>query len=159
MIHHQRGYPIRGPPPQGPARPHGAPMTPRSKRSYASIFYHRFPLIWRFRMKTPTHALVSDTPDISHPSDVFTVAEVAQLLRVYVDTLARCLHKPSYVGHIFRRKCPHNWVDATTVRRWITHGALEAICFPRRGLRQAYRVKGETLETLLGEPRSSRPSQ
>ncbi len=41
-------------------------------------------------------------------------------------------------------------VDDTTVRRWIKSGALEAITLPHRGKRQAYRVKGTTLDKLLG---------
>ena len=41
-------------------------------------------------------------------------------------------------------------VDDTTVRRWIKTGALEAITLPHRGARQAYRVKSETLDKLLG---------
>jgi excisionase family DNA binding protein len=41
-------------------------------------------------------------------------------------------------------------VDDTTVRRWIKSGALEAITLPHRGKRQAYRIKGSTLNTLLG---------
>jgi len=40
-------------------------------------------------------------------------------------------------------------VDATTVRRWIKGGILEAIALPNRGLRRAYRVKRETLDALL----------
>ena len=40
-------------------------------------------------------------------------------------------------------------VDDTTVRRWIKQGVLEAISLPHRNKRQAYRVKQETLDTLL----------
>lgn len=40
-------------------------------------------------------------------------------------------------------------VDDTTVRRWIHDGILEAIPLPARGQRQAWRVKRETLDTLL----------
>ncbi len=40
-------------------------------------------------------------------------------------------------------------VDDTTVRRWIKNGVLEAIELPHSGLRRAYRVKRETLNTLL----------
>ena len=40
-------------------------------------------------------------------------------------------------------------VDDTTVRRWIKNGVLEAVCLPHVGKRQAYRVRGETLNTLL----------
>ena len=81
-------------------------------------------------MKTPTPATVSDPSDLTHPSDVFTVAEVAQLLRV----------------------------DDTTVRRWIKAGTLEAITLPHRGKHQAYRITRQKLETLLGGPLPSLPS-
>ncbi len=54
-------------------------------------------------------------------SDLMTVSEVAQALRV----------------------------DDTTVRRWIKNGVLEAIALPHRFKRQAYRIKRETLEKLL----------
>jgi excisionase family DNA binding protein len=40
-------------------------------------------------------------------------------------------------------------VDDTTVRRWIKNGVLEAIALPHRGLRQAYRIRKSTLDTLL----------
>jgi excisionase family DNA binding protein len=42
-------------------------------------------------------------------------------------------------------------VDDTTVRRWIKNGVLEAIALPHRGKRQAYRIKSDTLSTLLSE--------
>jgi len=54
-------------------------------------------------------------------SELLTVAEVAELLRV----------------------------DPTTCRRWIKNGVLEAISLPHRGLRQAYRIRRSTLDTLL----------
>jgi len=41
-------------------------------------------------------------------------------------------------------------VDGTTVRRWIKQGSLEAIVLPHTNERQAYRVKSETMDTLLG---------
>ena len=41
-------------------------------------------------------------------------------------------------------------VDDTTVRRWIKSGVLEAISLPHRSKRQAYRVRRETLNALLG---------
>ena len=56
-----------------------------------------------------------------HESDLLTVSEVAQRLRV----------------------------DATTVRRWIKNGVLKAIALPHRGLRQAYRIHKRTLDALL----------
>jgi excisionase family DNA binding protein len=56
-------------------------------------------------------------------SDLLTVSEVAQILRV----------------------------DDTTVRRWVKQGALEAIVLPHVNERQAYRIKRETLDKLLGE--------
>jgi excisionase family DNA binding protein len=40
-------------------------------------------------------------------------------------------------------------VDTTTVRRWITTGALEAIALPYQGKRRGYRVKKRTLDALL----------
>jgi len=56
-------------------------------------------------------------------SDLLTVQEVADILRV----------------------------DATTVRRWIKTGALEAVSLPHNGLRNAYRIKRETVEKLFSE--------
>jgi excisionase family DNA binding protein len=40
-------------------------------------------------------------------------------------------------------------VDATTVRRRIKHGILAAVSLPHANKRQAYRVKRETLDSLL----------
>lgn len=54
-------------------------------------------------------------------SDLLTVREVAQQLRV----------------------------DDTTVRRWIKNGVLAAITLPHRGQRQAYRIRQTTLDELL----------
>lgn len=54
-------------------------------------------------------------------ADLLTVSEVAQALRV----------------------------DDTTVRRWIKQGVLEAVTLPHVNVRQAYRVKRETLQALL----------
>jgi excisionase family DNA binding protein len=56
-------------------------------------------------------------------NDLLTVSEVARILRV----------------------------DDTTVRRWVKQGALEAIVLPHVNERQAYRIKRETLDKLLGE--------
>lgn len=56
-------------------------------------------------------------------SDLLTVSEVAQALRV----------------------------DDTTVRRWIKNGVLEAVTLPHARERQAYRVKRSTLMKLLEE--------
>jgi excisionase family DNA binding protein len=55
-------------------------------------------------------------------SELLTVAEVAQILRV----------------------------DDTTVRRWVKQGALDAVILPHTNERQAYRIKRETLAKLLG---------
>ncbi len=55
-------------------------------------------------------------------SDLYTVSEVARLLRV----------------------------DATTVRRWIKQGTLAALSLPHVNERQSYRVTNETLQRLLG---------
>ena len=41
-------------------------------------------------------------------------------------------------------------VDDTTVRRWVKQGALEAVVLPHVNARQAYRIKSETLEKVLG---------
>lgn len=45
-------------------------------------------------------------------------------------------------------------VDGTTVRRWIKSGALEAVCLPHTGLRQAYRIRRSILAALLAAPPS-----
>jgi excisionase family DNA binding protein len=55
-------------------------------------------------------------------SDLLTVSEVARILRV----------------------------DDTTVRRWVKQGALEAVVLPHVNERQAYRIKRETLNRVLG---------
>jgi excisionase family DNA binding protein len=57
-------------------------------------------------------------------SELLTVSEVANILRV----------------------------DDTTVRRWVKQGALEAVVLPHVNERQAYRIKRETLDKMLGEP-------
>lgn len=41
-------------------------------------------------------------------------------------------------------------VDDTTVRRWVKQGALEAVILPHVNARQAYRIKRETLNKVLG---------
>ena len=56
-------------------------------------------------------------------SELLTVSEVARILRV----------------------------DDTTVRRWVKQGALEAIVLPHVNTRQAYRIKRETLNRVLGD--------
>jgi excisionase family DNA binding protein len=56
-------------------------------------------------------------------SELLTVSEVAKILRV----------------------------DDTTVRRWVKQGALEAVVLPHLNTRQAYRIKRETLDKVLGE--------
>ena len=56
-------------------------------------------------------------------SDLLTVSEVAQILRV----------------------------DDTTVRRWVKLGALKAVALPHVNKRQAYRIKKETVDALLGQ--------
>ncbi len=55
-------------------------------------------------------------------SDLLTVADVARIFRV----------------------------DDTTVRRWVKQGTLEAIPLSKRGKRQGYRIKRETIDRLLG---------
>ncbi|HTI15331.1 MAG TPA: helix-turn-helix domain-containing protein [Dictyobacter sp.] len=59
-------------------------------------------------------------------SDLLTISEVADILRV----------------------------DDTTVRRWVKQGVLEAVILPHVSERQAYRIKRETLEKLLGDSSS-----
>lgn len=60
-------------------------------------------------------------------SELLTVAEVARILRV----------------------------DNTTVRRWVKLGALDAIVLPHvTDGHQAYRIKRETLNKVLGEPQT-----
>lgn len=56
-------------------------------------------------------------------SDLLTVREVAEQLRV----------------------------NDTTVRRWVKQGALEAVVLPHLNTRQAYRIKRETLNRVLGK--------
>jgi excisionase family DNA binding protein len=63
-------------------------------------------------------------------SDLLTVSEVADLLRV----------------------------DDTTVRRWVKQGVLEAVVLPHVNERQAYRIKRETIDKLLGESNASQPA-
>ena len=55
-------------------------------------------------------------------SELLTVSEVAEVLRV----------------------------DDTTVRRWVKQGALDAVILPHLNERQAYRIKRETLNKVLG---------
>ena len=55
--------------------------------------------------------------------DLFTVAEVANILRV----------------------------DSTTVRRWVKQGVLDAVVLPHIHTRQAYRIKREMIEKILGK--------
>ncbi len=43
-------------------------------------------------------------------------------------------------------------VDDSTVRRWLKQGALEAVILPHVHEREAYRIKRETLDRLLGKP-------
>jgi excisionase family DNA binding protein len=40
-------------------------------------------------------------------------------------------------------------VDSTTVRRWVTHGILEAVSLPHLNKRQSYRIKESTLARVL----------
>ena len=49
-------------------------------------------------------------------------------------------------------------VDDTTVRRWVKMGALEAVVLPHVNARQAYRIKRETLDRVLGnQPPAPQP--
>jgi len=56
-------------------------------------------------------------------SELLTVSEVARILRV----------------------------DDTTVRRWAKEGSMEVVVLPHKNVRQAYRIKKETLDKLLGK--------
>ena len=55
------------------------------------------------------------------PTTLLTVHEVAKILRV----------------------------DATTVRRWVKAGILQAISLPHKNARQSYRVRLNTVQNLL----------
>jgi excisionase family DNA binding protein len=39
--------------------------------------------------------------------------------------------------------------DATTIRRWVKNGAMEAVSLPHVGKRQSYRVRLDTLNNIL----------
>ena len=55
-------------------------------------------------------------------SDLLTVSEVADILRV----------------------------DDATVRRWVKQGVLEAVALPHVNSRQVYRIRRETVDKILG---------
>ncbi|WP_376793527.1 helix-turn-helix domain-containing protein, partial [Thermogemmatispora sp.] len=40
-------------------------------------------------------------------------------------------------------------VDATTVRRWVKHGVLDAVLLPHKGRRHCYRIKRTTLNKVM----------
>ena len=56
-----------------------------------------------------------------HDHDLMTTAEVAKRLRV----------------------------DIATVRRWIQGGLLEAVTLPHAGKRERYRIRRETIQSVL----------
>jgi excisionase family DNA binding protein len=56
-------------------------------------------------------------------SELLTVREVAQVLRV----------------------------DDTTIRRWVKNGVLEAVVLPHVNVRQGYRIRRSTLDKLLNQ--------
>jgi len=62
-------------------------------------------------------------------STLLTVSEVAEILRV----------------------------DDSTVRRWMKQGILESVALPHKNERQAYRIKRETIDELLGNPNITQP--
>jgi len=75
-------------------------------------------------------------------------------------TLTTQEHATQHHGHTLHHEEKHELltvrevakslrVDETTVRRWIKFGTLEAVGLPHRGLRQAYRIRRSTLDTLL----------
>lgn len=63
-------------------------------------------------------------------SDLLTVAEVALKLRV----------------------------DGTTVRRWIKNGVMDAVTLPHLNKRHAYRIRRDTVESIIGEFQSKQAS-
>lgn len=74
---------------------------------------------------------------------------VAKSIQDDVNRILRPQEQPelmtvSEVARIFR-------VDDTTIRRWINQGALEAVILPHVNERQAYRIRRETVEKLLGK--------
>ncbi len=77
---------------------------------------------WSLRQPVLTSKTIVYTRKGECMSELLTVAEVAEILRV----------------------------DDTTVRRWVKQGVLEAVILPHVSERQAYRIKRATLNTLLG---------
>ena len=66
----------------------------------------------------------NEQKDLQHevnPEELLTISEVAQRLRV----------------------------DDTTIRRWIKMGILEAVVLPHVGKRRGYRIKKQTVDTLI----------
>ena len=65
-------------------------------------------------------------PAVAYEDELLTVYEVAYVLRV----------------------------DETTVRRWVTHGVLNAVVLPHKGKRHSYRIKRSALQAVLhgGQP-------
>src|SRR5512140_3719712 len=86
------------------------------------ISFGAFSLHRRLEMCKYAHRSFSLTKEFGM-SDLLTVSEVARILRV----------------------------DDTTVRRWVKQGALEAVVLPHVNERQAYRIKRETLNKVLGD--------
>jgi excisionase family DNA binding protein len=64
-------------------------------------------------------------------SDLLTVSEVANILRV----------------------------DNATVRRWVKQGVLEAVSLPHVNERQVYRIRRETVNKILGDYTGDTPVQ
>jgi excisionase family DNA binding protein len=77
---------------------------------------------WTYSLDTASNLYVLKK-GTDNMSELLTVSEVARILRV----------------------------DNTTVRRWVKQGTLEAIVLPHARERQAYRIKRETLDRVLGE--------
>ncbi len=63
----------------------------------------------------------SQNDNNNHHSDLLTISEVAHLLRV----------------------------DTSTVRRWVSLGAMEAVILPHSNDRRVYRVKRATVDAIL----------
>lgn len=72
--------------------------------------------------KYPEKRVIHAADIIQPQSDLLTVHEVAQMLRV----------------------------DDTTVRRWVRDGALKAVILPHVGGRKILRIHRATIDTVLG---------
>ena len=76
--------------------------------------------------KHPIHSSQKPENSLAQDDVLLTVGEVAKLLRV----------------------------NASTIRRWIATGTLQAVALPGSGKRQSYRIRQQTLDTILQPPES-----